>query len=85
MAAGGVWKRSSHADIGGQKQQEYHFPPEINVIKRTPLPCLELFLAFPPPCFVVERQDLKADDLKRCAMCRHTPAHGRHAYGVPRH
>ena len=27
MAAGGVWKRSSHADFGSPKQQEYHFPP----------------------------------------------------------
>ena len=26
MAANGVWKRSSHADFGSQKQQEYHFP-----------------------------------------------------------
>ena len=36
MAAGGVWKQSSHADFGSQKQQEYLFPPEINVIKRIP-------------------------------------------------
>ena len=84
MAASGVWKRSSHADFCGQIQQEYHFPPEINVIKRIPTLSCVCFLSFRRLISPWKDKTLRRTIQNKIAP-QHTPAYVRHVCGVPRH